>query len=257
MSSSTAASRRWLTESRGIIQSHPTDAHDNGIHPLPISRACFACGTDNEIGLRARLGFDADAVRATWQPRAPFQRSDGSLAPAALTTLLDEAAFWLGVLATGESGMTTELRVSLHGPASFEAPVTVMGARAAVRTRHDDPRYQQTEIVAHAAARSSRRRTSRSSSCAARRAAWSAGCSRSTIRSACGACFRLHALTGTCSSPTERRRRTMPKTIQLILSLPSRGAFSPGSAAPWLTPRSTFSRSRRPKRPGVARFAWS
>jgi len=40
----------------------------------------------------------------TWQPRAPFRRADGSLAPAALTTLLDEAAFWLGALATGESG---------------------------------------------------------------------------------------------------------------------------------------------------------
>jgi acyl-coenzyme A thioesterase PaaI-like protein len=135
--------------------SHPplTDEHDDGAYPLPVSRACFACGTDNEIGLRARLGFDADTVRATWQPRAPFQRSDGSLAPAALTTLLDEAAFWLGALATGESGMTTELRVSLHGSASFEAPVTVTGARAAVRARDDDPRYQQTEIVAHAGGR--------------------------------------------------------------------------------------------------------
>jgi acyl-coenzyme A thioesterase PaaI-like protein len=134
----------------GPSHSHPTAENDDGAYPLPISRACFACGTDNEIGLRARLGFDADAVRATWQPRAPFQRSDGSLAPAALTTLLDEAAFWLGALATGESGMTTELRVSLHRPASFETPVTVIGARAAVRPRNDDARYQETEIVAHA-----------------------------------------------------------------------------------------------------------
>jgi acyl-coenzyme A thioesterase PaaI-like protein len=119
-------------------------------HPLPISRTCFACGTDNELGLHARLAFDADTVRATWQPRAPFRRADGSLAPAALTTLLDEAAFWLGALATGESGMTTELRVALHHPAPYEAPVTVTGARAAVRPRHDDARYQDTEIVARA-----------------------------------------------------------------------------------------------------------
>ena len=123
---------------------------DEHTYPLPISRACFACGTDNDLGLRATLGFDADAVRGTWQPRAPFRRADGSLAPAALTTLLDEAAFWLGALATGESGMTTELRVSLHGPAPFEAPVTVTGARALVRPRNDDPRYQETEIVARA-----------------------------------------------------------------------------------------------------------
>ena len=118
--------------------------------PLPVSRTCFACGTDNDLGLRARLGFDDDTVGATWEPREPFRRADGTLAPAALTTLLDEAAFWLGALATGESGMTTELRVSLHRPAPFGAVITVSGARAAVRPRGDDPRYQETSIVAYA-----------------------------------------------------------------------------------------------------------
>jgi len=133
----------------GSPRLHPTDGDDHRA-PLPISRTCFACGTDNEIGLRARLAFDADAVCATWQPRAPFRQADGTLAPAALTTLLDEAAFWLGALATGESGMTTELRVALHRPAPFETPVTVSGARASVRPRGDDARYQETEIVARA-----------------------------------------------------------------------------------------------------------
>ena len=129
----------------------PLDVDDHRAYPLPISRACFACGTDNELGLRAQLAFDDDTVRATWQPRPPFRRADGTLAPAAITTLLDEAAFWLGALATGESGMTTELRVSLHHPAPFDAPVTVCGARASVRPRPDDPRYQDTEIVARVA----------------------------------------------------------------------------------------------------------
>ncbi|HKQ66599.1 MAG TPA: PaaI family thioesterase [Methylomirabilota bacterium] len=128
----------------------PTDVHDASAHPLPVSRACFACGKDNALGLRATLEFDADAVRAEWQPRPAFRRADGTLAPAALTTLLDEAAFWLGALATGESGMTTELRVSLHRPAPFDATLTVAGARAAVRPREDDARYQDTEIVARA-----------------------------------------------------------------------------------------------------------
>jgi acyl-coenzyme A thioesterase PaaI-like protein len=129
------------------------EARARGAYPLPVSRACFACGTDNELGLRASLGFDADTVRARWQPREPFRRADGSLAPAALTTLLDEASFWLGALATGESGMTTELRVSLHGSAPFAAPVTVTGARASVRPRDGDSRYQETEIAAFAGGR--------------------------------------------------------------------------------------------------------
>jgi acyl-coenzyme A thioesterase PaaI-like protein len=134
----------------GAPHPHPTDVHHVRAHPLPVSRTCFACGTQNELGLRAALEFDTDEVRATWQPRASFRRADGTLAPAALTTLLDEAAFWLGALATGESGMTTELRVSLHRPAPFDATVTVAGARASVRPREDDARYQDTEIVARA-----------------------------------------------------------------------------------------------------------
>jgi len=46
--------------------------------------------------------------------------------------------------------MTTELRVSLHRPAQFAAPVTVTGARGAVHQRGDDARYWETDVVAHA-----------------------------------------------------------------------------------------------------------
>ncbi len=117
-------------------------------HPLPVSRTCFACGTDNELGLRVQLEFDDAEVRGTWRPRAPFRTAEGTLATAALTTLLDEGAFWLGALATGESGMTTDLAVTLHTPVPFGAAVTVSGARAAVRQRVDDGRYWDTAVVA-------------------------------------------------------------------------------------------------------------
>src|SRR5712664_1341408 len=85
--------------------------------PLPVSRGCFACGTDNPLGLGVRLRADDAVVGGTWRPRPGFAAADGTVAPVALTTLLDETAFWLGALATGESGMTTELRVTLHGGA--------------------------------------------------------------------------------------------------------------------------------------------
>jgi acyl-coenzyme A thioesterase PaaI-like protein len=143
---------------RGAVTPATASAHDAGpVAPpagdapaLPISRTCFACGIDNRLGLGLRLRADADAVGGTWSPPPRFAAGGGALAPVALTTLLDEAAFWLGALATGESGMTTELRVSLHRPAPFDAPLTVAGARAAVRPREDDARYQDTEIVARA-----------------------------------------------------------------------------------------------------------
>lgn len=115
--------------------------------PLPVSRTCFACGTDNALGLQAQLEFDDVEVCGAWRPREPFRTADGTLATAALTTLLDEAAFWLGALATGESGMTTDLRVALGEPAPF-GPLVVRGARGAVRPQAGDGRYWDTEVVA-------------------------------------------------------------------------------------------------------------
>lgn len=118
-------------------------------HPLPVSRACFACGTDNALGLRVRLEFDDRDVRGRWRPREPFRTADGALATAALTTLADEAAFWLGALATGESGMTTDLRVTLHRAVPFGGALTVTGARTSARPQAD-PRYWDTTVVVRA-----------------------------------------------------------------------------------------------------------
>jgi acyl-coenzyme A thioesterase PaaI-like protein len=115
---------------------------------LPISRGCFACGVDSTGGLRVQLRADDAAVGGTWTPTPGFLAADGTVAPLALTTLLDEAAFWLGALATGESGMTTELRVTLHEPARGDGALTVAGARASVRARPDDGRYWDTTIAA-------------------------------------------------------------------------------------------------------------
>jgi len=117
-------------------------------HALPVSRTCFACGIDNPLGLRARLEFDDAEVRGTWQPREAFRTAEGALATAAVTTLLDETAFWLGALASGESGMTTDLRVTLHASVPFGAALTVRGARAAVHSNPDDGRYWNTAVVA-------------------------------------------------------------------------------------------------------------
>jgi hypothetical protein len=116
--------------------------------PLPVSVTCFACGIHNPVGLGARLAFDERTVGGVWTPEPRFAGADGRLAPVALTTLLDEAAFWLGALATGESGMTTELRVTLLAPAAADAAVHVSGARGDVHPRADDARYWQTRIAA-------------------------------------------------------------------------------------------------------------
>jgi acyl-coenzyme A thioesterase PaaI-like protein len=115
--------------------------------PLPVSSTCVACGVDNALGLKAQLRFDDERVWTRWIPGETAAREDGSLAPIALTTLLDEAAFWLGALASGESGMTTELAVTIHREIAFGEPVVVIGARNRTRAR-EDGRYWETEVTA-------------------------------------------------------------------------------------------------------------
>lgn len=117
-------------------------------HPLPVSSTCLACGVDNALGLQAQLRFDESMVWSTWPLRESFRVADGALAPLAVTTLLDEAAFWLGALASGESGMTTELVVTLHVAPPTTTAITVAGRRDRVRQRTDDPRYWDTEVTA-------------------------------------------------------------------------------------------------------------
>ena len=131
-----------------FVDGRVTPAPSADAMPLPVTRGCFACGIDNALGLRVQLRADESAVGGTWTPRPGFRRDDGTLAPLALTTLLDEAAFWLGALATGESGMTTELRVTLHAEPKADAAITISGQRADVRPRAGDARYWDTAVGA-------------------------------------------------------------------------------------------------------------
>lgn len=132
----------------GVVEEGPPPPDPGSSHQLPVSRTCFACGTDNPLGLQLRLAFDERSVGATWRPREGFGTEDGMLAPVALTALLDEAAFWLGALASGESGMTTDLRVTFWRPVPFGPPITVVGQRDRVSPRRDDGRYWDTRVVA-------------------------------------------------------------------------------------------------------------
>jgi hypothetical protein len=113
--------------------------------PLPLSSTCFACGTDNTLGLRAQLTIDDEVVGGVWNPPDRFRFGD-TLAPVAVTTLLDEAAFWLGAAASGESGMTTDLRVQLH-PRDAVRTGNGRWRRAPRAPKPDDARYWITEFA--------------------------------------------------------------------------------------------------------------
>ena len=119
---------------------------DGGV-PLPISKTCFACGTANPLGLCVQLSLHDTHVAGTWTAPERLRAGD-HIATVAITTLVDEAAFWLGAAASGEAGMTTELSVHLARPVPFGTPLTIVGSRAVVRAHADDARYWDTEIAA-------------------------------------------------------------------------------------------------------------
>jgi acyl-coenzyme A thioesterase PaaI-like protein len=119
-----------------------------GTLALPVSATCFVCGTENVHGLRARPVCDDASVGIRWAPSSALRGPDGGLASIALTSLLDETAFWLGALATGEAGMTTQLRIVLHRSSSAGGVVVVTGRRADVAPVGGDARYWLTRVSA-------------------------------------------------------------------------------------------------------------
>lgn len=105
---------------------------------VPGSATCLACGPANRLGLALRFRFNARFLWREYAPRDTYRAADGSLHAACVAIALDELGWWLGALAQGECGVTTELVLTVHRRLPF-APILVLGDRTAVRA-DDDPR---------------------------------------------------------------------------------------------------------------------
>ena len=105
---------------------------------IPGTRTCLACGSANPLGLGVRFLVNDRLLWREYTPRSGYRARDGSAHPALATIVLDELGWWLGALAQGECGVTTEVAITLFRslPAG---PLLVVGDRAAVRV-DDDPR---------------------------------------------------------------------------------------------------------------------
>ncbi|MGH7318978.1 MAG: hypothetical protein ACRELA_05030 [Candidatus Rokuibacteriota bacterium] len=105
---------------------------------IPGTTTCLACGSANALGLRIRFFFDDRFVWREYTPRDAYRAADGSLHPALAMIVLDELGWWLGALAQGECGVTTEVTITVFRALPF-GPLLALGDRAAVRAA-EDPR---------------------------------------------------------------------------------------------------------------------
>jgi hypothetical protein len=105
---------------------------------LPRTATCLACGTANPIGLGLRFELSPRFLWHHYTPPERYRAADGGLHAALVTVALDELGWWLGALAQGECGVTTEVAITVFRRLPF-APLLVLGDRAAVRP-DEDPR---------------------------------------------------------------------------------------------------------------------
>jgi hypothetical protein len=105
---------------------------------MPRTPSCLACGTENPLGLGLQLGWNARWIWQTFEPPESYRTRTGRVDSALATIALDEIGWWLGALAQGECGVTTEIEITLWRPIPGE-PLLLVGDRTMVRT-DDDPR---------------------------------------------------------------------------------------------------------------------
>jgi hypothetical protein len=104
----------------------------------PGTSTCLACGSAKPIGLAVRFRVSDRLLWRDYAPPETYRTRDGGTHPALAAVMLDELGWWLGALAQGECGVTTEVEVTWYCPLPF-APLLVIGDRTAVRV-DDDPR---------------------------------------------------------------------------------------------------------------------
>jgi uncharacterized protein (TIGR00369 family) len=87
---------------------------------------CFACGQDNEHGMRLRIVPTEDGCRAVFTPPRRFEGFHGMVHGGIVATLLDEVIAWACRL-RGYNGLTAELTVRYKKPVPVNEPVELIG----------------------------------------------------------------------------------------------------------------------------------
>lgn len=114
---------------------------------------CFACGSDNPIGLHLQFAYGEGMAEAGFLPQRVHQGYEGLMHGGLVATLLDEAMAH-AVIATAGLAVTGEVRVRLRGhgvpigrPLHVQGRVT--GSRGRLVLAEADLRDEDGVLLAH------------------------------------------------------------------------------------------------------------
>ncbi len=93
---------------------------------LEVDRYCFACGTDNPIGLKLEFKYTSGGVEANFIPGKEHQGFVNLVHGGILSTIMDEAMAH-AVLSLQLKAVTARMGVSYKKPTRIGEPLTVKG----------------------------------------------------------------------------------------------------------------------------------
>jgi uncharacterized protein (TIGR00369 family) len=93
---------------------------------LEDDRRCFACGPDNEHGLRLHFEYGENSARSTVSIEQKFSGWTNMLHGGVVATLLDEAMAH-AIIAAGVRAVTAKLEIRFRKPAPVGVPLILEG----------------------------------------------------------------------------------------------------------------------------------
>ncbi len=114
---------------------------------------CFGCAPDNPNGLHMEFFEDGDEVLCFWRPQNNYQGWIGVIHGGIVSTLIDEAAYWLVARKLQAAAMTARLNVEFRKQlSSSETQITVRAKlqnfRHQLATVHVDVENSHGEVCA-------------------------------------------------------------------------------------------------------------
>ncbi|MBI1842166.1 MAG: PaaI family thioesterase [Verrucomicrobia bacterium] len=97
------------------------------MQPLPKTKNCFVCGTENASGLRLQMRGDGKCVRAAFIPRPEHAGFTHAVHGGITATVLDEIMAWAIIDSTRRAAYSAEFTIRYQRPIRVGETTEAMG----------------------------------------------------------------------------------------------------------------------------------